>query len=270
MEKENIILEIKDKIAFITLDRPARLHAFNDVMFDLLEKITLQLRNALPRAVIITGSGYQSFSAGFDVKPDNPMVQRIMDAIGTKDHATVNQAISHIRHVVDSFVSLPVPIIAAVNGNAHGGGAELAVRCDLRVMSDEAYFRFSEAKLGLMTDWGGGAALVRLVGSSKAADLLLTARRVFADEAMRIGLVNRVVHKESVLKEAIEIAAQIAENGPNAVRHMLALVRNGRNVSFDASLQEEEERAVSLILSGECFHGVSAFLESKKPEFPDV
>lgn len=270
MSESHITLEFKDKIAIVTLNRPARLNAFNDEMFDKLERITAELLNALPRSVIITGSGERSFSAGFDVQPDNPIVKRIVDAVSTKDKSPAKQAIAHIRRVVDAFVSMPVPIIAAVNGDAYGGGAELAVRCDLRVMSRDAVFCFSEAKLGLMTDWGGGATLVQLVGASKAADLLLTARKVFADEALGIGLVNRVVDKDAVMPEAIAIAGQIAENGPNAVRHMLALVRNSRNLSLDASLQEEAERAVSLIVSGECFHGVSAFLERRKPEFPDA
>jgi enoyl-CoA hydratase/carnithine racemase len=270
MSESNIALEIKDKIAIVTFNRPERLHAFNDEMFDMLENIALQLRNSLPRAIIITGSGDRSFSAGFDVQPDNPMVKRIIDAVSAKDHTPAEQTIAHIRRAVDAFVSLPVPIIAAVNGNAYGGGAELAVRCDLRVMSREAVFCFSEAKLGLMTDWGGGATLAKLVGASKAIDLLLTARKVSADEALEIGLVNRVVEKDSVLHEAIAIAGQIAENGPNAVRHMLALMRRSRNISLDESLDEEAKRAVSLIVSGECFHGVSAFLERKKPKFPDV
>ncbi len=270
MAQGNIILEMRDKIALVILDRPERLNAFNDVMFNMLEDIALRLHTALPRAIIITGSGDRSFSAGFDVQLDNPMVKSIVDAVSSGDSTPARQAIAHIRQAVGAFVSLPVPLIAAVNGDAYGGGAELAVRCDIRVASKEAVFCFSEAKLGFMTDWGGGAALVKLVGASRAADLLLTARKVFSEEALLIGLVNRVVDKNNVLNEAITIAEQIAANGPNAVRQMLMLVRNSKNISYDESLREEAERAVSLIVSGECFHGVSAFLEKRKPEFPDV
>ena len=104
----------------------------------------------------------------------------------------IARSIGELRAAVDRFVRLPVPIIAAINGNAFGGGAELAVRCDLRVMDPDAEICFSEVRLGLMPDWGGGATLTHLIGSAAAADLILTARRVGAEESLRIGLVNRV------------------------------------------------------------------------------
>jgi enoyl-CoA hydratase/carnithine racemase len=172
--------------------------------------------------------------------------------------------------VIDSFISVPVPIIAALNGNAYGGGAELAARCDLRVMDPEAVICFSEVSLGLMPDWGGGAALARLVGTSRAADLILTARKIGSSEAYAMGLVNRISEKSRALDEAIVFAEIIAENGPRAVRNALSLIRENQNISFSASLQMEAELAATLISSGECFHGVSAFLEKKKPEFPDI
>ncbi|MCU0845576.1 MAG: enoyl-CoA hydratase/isomerase family protein [Spirochaetes bacterium] len=270
MVDANIRLERKDHLAVVTLDRPGRLHAFNDIMFDLLEGVARELAASLPRAIVITATGDRSFSAGFDVHPDNPMVQRIVDSVSTRDEGPAREAIAHIRRAVDAFVSLPAPIIAALNGDAFGGGAELAVRCDLRVMVKPAVICFSEAKLGLMPDWGGGAALARLAGASRAADLVLTARKLASDEALAMGLVNRVCEPGAALGEALGIAALIAENGPRAVRHALALIRNSRNSAYDASLEEEARRAVELIASGECFHGVAAFLEKKKPEFPDI
>ncbi len=121
-----------------------------------------------------------------------------------------------------------------------------------------------------MPDWGGGAALARLVGASRAAELVLTRGKVGAGEALAMGLVNRVSEPGAALDEALGMATLIAGNGPRAVRHALALIRNSRNTSYDASLEEEERRAVELIASGECFHGVGAFLEKKKPEFPDI
>ena len=270
MSDANIHLERSGQIAVVTLDRPKRLHAFNEEMFNLLEERAAELSAALPRVIIITATGKRSFSAGFDVHPDNPMVQRIVDSVTTKDEGPARSAIERIRRAVDAFVSLPVPIIAALNGDAYGGGAELAVRADLRVMDRDAVISFSETKLGLMPDWGGGAALARLVGASRAAELVLTARKVSADEALSMGLVSRVCPSGGALEEALGIASLIAENGPRAVRHALALIRNSRNQSYDASLEEEARRAVELIVSGECFHGVAAFLEKKKPEFPDI
>lgn len=270
MGEANIRLERKGAVAVVTLDRPGRLHAFNDVMFDVLEGVARELAASLPRAIVLTATGERSFSAGFDVHSDNPMVQRIVDSVSTKDESPARAAIAHIRRAVDAFVSLPVPIIAALNGDAYGGGAELAVRCDLRVMVKTAVICFSEARLGLMPDWGGGAALARLVGASHAAELVLTARKVGAGEALAMGLVNRVCEPGTALDEALGMATLIADNGPRAVRHALALIRNSRNTGYDASLEEEERRAVELIASGECFHGVGAFLEKKKPEFPDI
>jgi enoyl-CoA hydratase/carnithine racemase len=246
------------------------MNAFNEFLFERLGIITEELKAKTPRAVIITGAGRTSFSAGFDVNPDNPLVERLIKAMSEGDDKQSGQLIYTIRKVIDNFMYLPVPLIAAENGNAYGGGAELAARCDLRVMDPEAVICFSEVRLGLMPDWGGGAALARLVGPSRAADLLLTARKINSHEAYVMGLVNRISEKSRALDEAIVLAEMIAENGPRAVRNALSLIRENQNISFAASLQMEAELAAALISSGECFHGVSAFLEKKKPEFPDI
>ena len=125
MSDANIHLERSGPIAVVTLDRPKRLHAFNEEMFNLLEERAAELSAALPRVIIITATGKRSFSAGFDVHPDNPMVQRIVDSVTTKDEGPARSAIERIRRAVDAFVSLPVPIIAALNGDAYGGGRSL-------------------------------------------------------------------------------------------------------------------------------------------------
>jgi enoyl-CoA hydratase len=239
-------------------------------MFDELETVTIDLEKEMPRTVIITGAGDKSFSAGFDVNPDNPMVKRIFAAVTEKNEVPAREAISRLREVVDRFVSLPVPLIAAINGSAYGGGAEIASRCDLRIMDERAVICFSEVTLGLMPDWGGGAALARLIGSSRAADLILTARKVTAAEAFSLGFANRVSNPGETLADAKSIAIQIASNGPRSVRHALSVLRNSRNLSYDTSLDDEKEKAISLIVSGECVHGVSAFLGKKKPVFPDI
>ena len=121
-----------------------------------------------------------------------------------------------------------------------------------------------------MPDWGGGPALARLIGPSRAADLVLTARKVSADEALSMGLVNRVSRKNTALGEAVALAQTIAENGPRAVRAALSLFRHAQDIPYGAMLDREEELATALIASGECVHGVGAFLEKKKPEFPDI
>ncbi|MBI9091656.1 MAG: enoyl-CoA hydratase/isomerase family protein [Desulfobacterium sp.] len=270
MTQGNICLERNGKVAMVTINRPNRSNAFNGHMFSELEKITQELKKDLPRGVIITGEGDTAFSTGFDVNPDNPMVTAIIDSLEKKDRAPAEKAIGRLRKTVDDFIGLPVPIIAALNGLAYGGGAELAIRCDLRVMDPNAVICFSEVKLGLMPDWGGGATLSHLVGASRAADLILTARKVLAGEALGLGLVNRVSRPGQAFEEAVKLAETIAQNGPRAVEHALEVIRQSRNLSLNQTLALEADKAVSLIVSGECFHGVASFLERKKPEFPDI
>lgn len=270
MSNEGINLERKGGIAVLTIDRPQRMNTFNEYMFSCVEKATGELKKNMPRCLVITGAGNKAFSAGFDVNPDNPMVSDIAGSAGKRDSAPAERVIGRIRKAVDDLFSLPMPIIAAVNGLAYGGGAELSVRCDMRVIDPDAVICFSEVRMGLMPDWGGGPALVRLIGSSKAADLILTARRIEAGEALNMGLANRVSKPGHARKEAISLAELIAANGPRAVSHALEVIRQSMNLSFQKALDLEAEKAVSLIMSGECIYGVAAFLEKKEPEFPDI
>jgi enoyl-CoA hydratase/carnithine racemase len=269
MSTELILLQKKDNIITVLLNRPERLNAFNADMFMELQKVTETIRSNLPRAVIITGKNKKSFCAGFDVNPDNPQIAGLMEAVQQHDEKPVKAVLQKMRAIVDAFVALPVPVIAALNGLAYGGGAELATRCDLRIMDPEAVISFSEIKLGLMPDWGGGASLVKLIGSARAADLILTGRKLRADEALSLGLINKISAQNQSLEEAVELAGTIAENGPRAVRHALHVIRQGRNLSLDETLDLELEQAAALIASGECIHGITAFLSRKKPDFPD-
>lgn len=270
MNTDRILLERKGHVAVLTINRPERKNAFNEALFNRLGVIAQELKARPPRAVVISGAGETSFSAGFDVNPDNPMLDSIIKTMTSGETGPAKQLIRAIRKTVDDFISVPVPLIAALNGSAYGGGAELAVRCDLRVMDPGAVICFSELRLGLMPDWGGGAALARLIGPSRAADLILTARKVGAPEAFALGVVNRISQKGCALGEALSLAETIAENGPRAVWNALALLRENQNIPYSAMLDKEEELAAALISSGECIHGVGAFLEKKKPIFPDI
>ena len=270
MSAEGIAVEKQGPLAMVILRRPDRLNAFNLAMFAALEDAVRELSIApLPRAVIVTGAG-DAFCSGFDVNPDNPMVAEMARAMEHREKLPISRSIGTLRAAVDRFVALPLPIIAAINGKAFGGGAELAVRCDLRVMDPAAEICFSEVRLGLMPDWGGGATLTHLIGSAAASDLILTARRVGADEAMRMGLVNRISAPGSALDAALEMAEAIVRNGPRAVRAALQVIRAGRNLSLQETLDLEQQTAVDLIASGECLHGIGAFLAGHAPEFPDL
>ena len=271
MGQDGIAVGKKGRMAMVMLRRPGRLNAFNRAMFEQLEDAARELAVApLPRTVILTGSGSKAFCCGFDVNPDNPMVAEMARAMERREKEPITRSIEALRSAVDRFVALPVPIIAAINGNAFGGGAELAVRCDLRVMDPDAEICFSEVRLGLMPDWGGGATLTHLIGSAAAADLILSARRVGAEEALRMGLVNRISAPGKAVDEGVEMAEAIMRNGPRAVQSALKVIRAGRNLSLQATLDLEERTAVDLIASGECLHGIGAFLTGGNPDFPDL
>jgi len=256
-------------VALVTFDRPGKKNAFDEHMWDSLETAVADLIARMPRVIVVTGAGDEAFSAGFDVGLDNPQVVRLIEAVEKHEKGPAMDLIRRVRTTTDSLVMLPVPIIAAVNGLAYGGGAEIASRCDLRVMDPRAVFCFSEVRLGLMPDHGGVVGLTRLVGPSKAADLILTGRKVAADEALSLGLVNRISRPGKVLEDAIGLAEAIAENGPRSVRHALRVIRSTPDIPYDQALAFETQEAVDLIASGECVHGIAAFLSKKKPEFPE-
>lgn len=269
MRDNTVYLERKNKIALVTLNRPRKKNAFDEAMFLGLEKITDELKQDLPRVIVVTGAGDDAFCSGFDVNPKNPLVADFLKALENKDVEAAERLINRIRKAVDNFILLPVPIIAAINGSAYGGGMELATRCDLRVMDQTAELCFSEVRLGLMPDWGGGPYLTRLVGSAVASDLILTARTVTAQEALSLGLVNRLSGRGNSVDDALNLAEQIAQNGPKAVRHALAVIRQSRELFLEKALELEARTAAELIVSGECMHGIAAFMEKKKPQFPD-
>lgn len=270
MKSDGILLERRGRIAIVTINRPEKRNAFDEALFIKLAQITDELRSSLPRAIVITGAGDKAFCAGFDVNPENPMVKQIIDAAQKGDKKPAKALIKAIRKSVDAFVSLPVPLIAAINGLAYGGGAELAARCDLRVMDSKAVICFSETRLGLMPDWGGGVALTELVGRANAAEIILTGRKLTVYESWAMGLVNKISQKGAALDDAVALAEDIAKNGPRAVRAALSLIRQSANKTSEELLKEEAKLAIDLISSGECFFGVGAFLEKKEPNFPDI
>ncbi|MHB8137093.1 MAG: enoyl-CoA hydratase/isomerase family protein [Smithellaceae bacterium] len=269
MKDYGIGLKRQGHIAIITLNRPAKQNAFDKHMWDCLDQVTAELATSLPRVIILTGGGDKAFSAGFDVNPENPLLKPLLAAMEGHDKGPAYDLIHRIRTSVDRLITLPVPIIAAINGLAYGGGAEIASRCDLRVMDPSAVICFSEVRLGLMPDQGGIVGLTHLVGASRAADLILTARKVGAQEAFQLGLTNRISAPGKALEEALSLALSISENGPRAVRHALSMIRRTGDLTTEQALDLETREAVTLIASGESIHGVSAFLTRQKPEFPE-
>lgn len=269
MTDGTVRLERKGPIAILTLERPAKKNALNQDVWRALEAALRELEAKLPRAVVLTGAP-PAFCAGVDVHPGNPMSAAMMQGIQDKSAERPRATLTEMRRVVDALVALPVPVIGAINGLAFGGGAEIAARLDMRVADREATLCFSEVRLGLMPDLGGGVALTRLVGPARAADLILTARRVGADEALRLGLVDRVSETGKSLELAVEVAQAIAGNGPRAVRSALEVIRKTADLTAAEALALELGLAAELIASGECVHGVSALFSKTEPEFPDL
>jgi enoyl-CoA hydratase/carnithine racemase len=256
-------------VAILTLDRPERRNALGEGMWTSLEARIAELERHLPRAVVVTGEGDRAFCAGQDLGGDNPQVQGLVSAVQSHDERAVEAFLARERRVADRLFALPVPLVAAVNGVAFGGGAEIATRCDLRVLDPSAVICFSEVTLGLMPDWGGGVALTRLLGPGRAADLILTGRRVDAEESLRLGFTNRISAKGQSVAEAVELGRAIARNGPRAVRSALEVIRRTPALSDEEALALEMRRAITLIASGECVHGITAFMSKQPPEFPD-
>ncbi len=261
-------LERDGHVAILTFDRPSKKNAFDERMWDGMERAVEEIRRDPPQAVVITGAGGKAFSAGFDVSPDNPMVAELAASVQGRERAPALGLISRIRGIVDDLVSIEAPVIAAIGGIAYGGGAEMACRCDMRVMDPDAVICFSEVRLGLMPDHGGVVGLTRLLGASRACDLILTGREVKAQEALAIGLVNRVSAPSKALEEAVELARDIAGNGPRAVRSALHVIRRVPELADKDALALETEKAADLIATGECIHGITAFLERRRPVFP--
>ena len=199
-------LERKGAIAIVTLDRPERRNAFNEHMWSSLEKVVAALQRDLPWAVVITGAGERAFCAGFDVNPDNPQISGLIGAVEKHDPVPVEALIRRMRNAVDGLVTLPVPVIAAVNGFALGGGCELAMCCHITVASENAFFGQPEINIGAIPGAGGTQNLPRLIGKGPALYYLLTGENITAQDAYRLGLVPELARPDEVMVTALAIA----------------------------------------------------------------
>ena len=252
-----IDLDRADGVATLTLNRPEALNAFNTEQLRLLEQMLAEVAaDPAIRAVVLTGAGERAFAAGADIREMAALSPEGGLAFGRLGHA-----------VTRAVEALPQPVVAAVNGFALGGGCELAIACDIRIASENAVFAQPEVSLGIPPGWGGSQRLPRLVGPGMAAEMILAGRRVAAAEALRIGLVNRVVPLPDLMPAAAELAATIAANGPVAVRaakRLMALAFDG-----DPVVGLETECAVfgSVFGTPEQREGMGAFVEKRKPSF---
>ncbi len=257
--------EVKEKIAVVTINRPEALNALNSQVLDDLAAAFDGIDTNVVRAVVLTGAGEKSFVAGADIGEMSTLSKAEGEAFGKKGNDVFRK--------IETF---PIPVIAAINGFALGGGCEISMSCDIRICSENAMFGQPEVGLGITPGFGGTQRLARLVGAGMAKQMIYTARNIKADEAYRIGLVNEVVKatvdeegnvtvsaKDNLMAAAEKMAASIAKNAPIAVRNCKKAINDGLEVDMDKAIVIEEK------LFGDCFEtedqkaGMGNFLKKK-------
>ncbi|MEO8199809.1 MAG: enoyl-CoA hydratase-related protein [Gemmatimonadota bacterium] len=257
MVYSNLLFDVKDGIARITVNRPDKLNALNDAVISDLGLAIGQIEtDPAIKGAIITGSGTKAFVAGADIAELSQ--QGPFDG---KARAMVGQAV--FRRIERSGK----PVIAAVNGFALGGGCELAMACHIRIASESAKFGQPEAKLGIAPGYGGSVRLPRLVGKGRALELLLTGQMIDAQEAWRIGLVNRVVPADTLLDESEKLLRTMLENGPLALRVCIEAVDSALETTLDEGLLLEANYFGLLASTQDMREGMAAFLEKRKANF---
>lgn len=259
MKFENILLKQEGAIATVTINRPKALNALNQqTLEELLQCFTAISGDSSVRVVIVTGSGEKAFVAGADISS-----MQALDAMAGKKFGSLG------HKVMDTIADIPQPVIAAVNGFALGGGSELALACDMRFASTNAKFGLPEVTLGVIPGFGGTQRLPRLIGKGLASELLFSGNMIDAEEAYRIGLVNRVVDQENLLTACIELAETIAARGPGAVRLCKESVKNGLEMDLKRGCAYEKDLFALCFATEDQKEGMAAFLEKRKANFQD-
>ena len=244
--------EVEGAVGVITINRPKALNALNSAVLDDLEAVLDAVDLDAVRALVLTGAGEKSFVAGADIGEMSTLTKAEGEAFGKKGN--------DIFRKIETF---PIPVIAAVNGFALGGGNEIAMSCDIRICSDNALFGQPEVGLGITPGFGGTQRLARLVSPGMAKQIIFSNSNIKADEAYRIGLVNAVYPQEELLPAAKKLAARIAKQAPIAVRACKKAINDGLQVDMDQALVVEEK------LFGSCFEtydqqeGMANFLRKK-------
>jgi enoyl-CoA hydratase len=250
-------VEIDQNVATVVLNRPEALNAFtSDQLNSLLEALRGLRENRSVRAVIVTGAGDRAFAAGADIKALAGMSKADGLAFARLGHAAAY-----------AIESLPMPVIAAVNGFALGGGCELALACNIRIASENAVFGQPEVTIGVPPGWGGSQRLPRLIGPGLASEMIFTGRRVDAAEALRIGLVNAVYPKDELLNKARELAGKIAANSPRAVAAAKRAIQVAFNGNITSGLDTEARLFGDLFETSDQREGMLAFVEKRSPVF---
>ena len=255
MAYENLLVEQEENIGIITLNRPPANPINFAVLNELDEVFTKWEKDKAVRAVVITGAGERGFSAGFDLK-----------TAGTPDG---EKAMSRGQEVFGHIEKYPKPVIAAINGFALGGGCELAMACHFRLMLDSQQVVMGQPEIdrGIIPGWGGTQRLPRLVGKTKALEMLLLGTRVNAPEALNIGLITRISQPGQLMNDAKELAKTLAKKAPIAVEIILGAVTRGLETSTDQGVKIELEGSQRVSKTKDAMEGAIAFFEKRDPVF---
>lgn len=250
---EFVNYEVDGRVAVLTINRPKALNALNSAVLDEINEVLDAVDVDVIRAIIITGAGEKSFVAGADIGEMSTLTKAEGEAFGKKGNDVFRK--------IETF---PIPVIAAINGFALGGGCEISMACDIRICSENAVFGQPEVGLGITPGFGGTQRLARTVGVGMAKQMIFTGRNIKATEALRIGLVNAVYPLEELMPAAKKMASIIASNAPIAVRNCKKAINEGLQVDIDKAVVIEEK------LFGDCFetedqkYGMAFFLDRNK------
>lgn len=254
---ETLKMEREENVLWIILNRPHRLNAFNDVLMEeLADALDTAEKDQSIRCVVITGEGDRAFSAGADVTmfpKATPVKAEEFSRLGQK--------------VFGKIEEMSKPVIAAINGFALGGGLELALACDFRIAAEHAELGFPEITLGLMPGWGGTQRLTRIVGLAKAKEMIMLGVRLKAEEALKVGLVHKVVHYEKLKDEVGGLAKKLSEGPPIALKYAKQALNFGTQVPLEAGLRLEAGLTALIFSTNDLKEGVEAFMSKRKAEF---
>lgn len=266
-----LIYREEKEIAFIEINQPEKKNAINFDCWALFDSYFDDLKsNQRIRALIITGHPADIFSAGIDVTPSDKFINDMFQALQSQDKKKLVEGFAHIQTVLTKLSHLTFPTIAAINGICYSGAAELALACDLRVAKEGAMICFQETRLGLIPDLGGTVRLVKLIGPGCAKDLIFSARKIGAEEAKQLGLINHIFPKENFRSHVTEYVESITTNGPMALQAAKVIIDSTISMNEDQALAFEREKAASNVLCGQCIEGITAFLEKRSPKWPEV
>jgi len=263
-EYQYIKVSIEDRIATLTIDRPP-VNAFNSQVVNELDAAFDEVyNNDEVKAIIITGAGQLAFVAGADINEIKTEIEKAK--AGEK---ITGELIKKGQNLFTKIEQARKPVIAAINAVCLGGGNELAMACHMRIASERARFGQPEINLGIIPGWGGNVRLPRHVGKGKAIELILTGDMISAQEAYRLGLVNKVVPAGQVMKAAKDLARKIVSKSALPAAAALEVIEHSMHVSLQEALDREAEKFLALCATDDAMEGISAFLERRQPKFQD-